>query len=85
MVHEYGWSLVRRQDGTIRWYRPDGRRYRAGPSSQGEVEPESEIDATQREFLEAALALVPEGGESGDRKLPEPMTGGSDARPPDTA
>src|ERR687887_650937 len=32
IVHEYGWSLVRKADGTVRWYRPDGRRSRAGPS-----------------------------------------------------
>jgi hypothetical protein len=31
VVHEYGWSLTRRADGTVRWYRPDGRRFRAGP------------------------------------------------------
>jgi hypothetical protein len=32
LVHEHGWSLTRRADGTVRWYRPDGRRYRAGPA-----------------------------------------------------
>jgi hypothetical protein len=32
LVHEFGWSLTRRAGGTFRWYRPDGRRYRAGPS-----------------------------------------------------
>ena len=32
LVHEYGWSLTRRPDGTVRWYRPDGRRHRAGPA-----------------------------------------------------
>jgi hypothetical protein len=31
IVHEYGWSLVRKADG-VRWYRPDGKRYRAGPA-----------------------------------------------------
>jgi hypothetical protein len=31
LVHEYGWSLVRKADG-VRWYRPDGKRYRAGPA-----------------------------------------------------
>jgi hypothetical protein len=31
LVHEFGWSLTRRETGTVRWYRPDGRRYRAGP------------------------------------------------------
>jgi hypothetical protein len=32
LVHEHGWSIRRDQDGTIRWFYPDGRRYRAGPA-----------------------------------------------------
>ncbi len=32
LVHEYGWSLARDPDDTVRWYRPDGTRYRAGPA-----------------------------------------------------
>jgi hypothetical protein len=32
LVHEHGWWLVRRHDGDVAWLRPDGRRYRAGPS-----------------------------------------------------
>jgi hypothetical protein len=32
LVHEYGWSVSRDTDGTVRWRRPDGTRYRAGPS-----------------------------------------------------
>jgi hypothetical protein len=31
LVHEYGWRLHRDQDGTVRWFHPDGTRYRAGP------------------------------------------------------
>ncbi len=31
LVHEYGWSLARDPDNTVRWYRPDGTRYRPGP------------------------------------------------------
>ena len=31
LVHDFGWSLTRRADGEVRWYRPDGRRFRAGP------------------------------------------------------
>jgi hypothetical protein len=31
-VHEMGWSLTRRVTGALRWYRPDGRRFRAGPA-----------------------------------------------------
>ena len=32
LVHEHGWSLRRQIDGTLGWSRPDGTRYRAGPS-----------------------------------------------------
>jgi hypothetical protein len=32
LVHEYGWRIKREPDGTIRWFQPDGVRYRAGPS-----------------------------------------------------
>ncbi|HEX9123423.1 MAG TPA: phosphonate C-P lyase system protein PhnH, partial [Actinomycetota bacterium] len=32
LVHEYGWSLRREQDGTVRWFQPDGTRVRAGPA-----------------------------------------------------
>ncbi len=32
LVHEYGWSLARDPDDTVRWYRPDGTRHRAGPA-----------------------------------------------------
>jgi hypothetical protein len=31
LVHEHGWNLERTQTGAIRWLRPDGVRYRAGP------------------------------------------------------
>ena len=37
LVHEYGWSLRREDDGTVRWFRPDGRGYRAGPAPPGRV------------------------------------------------
>jgi hypothetical protein len=32
VVHEYGWSVKRDPDGTVRWFEPGGARYRAGPS-----------------------------------------------------
>jgi hypothetical protein len=32
LVHEHGWSVKRDPDGTVRWFLPDGARYRAGPS-----------------------------------------------------
>jgi hypothetical protein len=31
LVHERGWRLTRHDDGHVRWFRPDGTRYRAGP------------------------------------------------------
>jgi hypothetical protein len=31
LVHEHGWSLTREQHGIVRWFLPDGTRYRAGP------------------------------------------------------
>jgi hypothetical protein len=31
LVHEYGWTVQRDPDGTVRWFHPDGTRYRAGP------------------------------------------------------
>jgi hypothetical protein len=31
LVHEYGWNLERDQEGTVRWFLPDGTSYRAGP------------------------------------------------------
>jgi Domain of unknown function (DUF222)/HNH endonuclease len=31
LVHEYGWRLSRDRGGTVRWFHPDGTRYRAGP------------------------------------------------------
>jgi len=45
LVHEYGWSLIRDRDGTVRWFYPDGTPYRAGPGP-----PEEEIDR-QTELL----------------------------------
>jgi hypothetical protein len=32
LVHEHGWELRRTSSGAVRWIRPDGSRYRAGPS-----------------------------------------------------
>jgi hypothetical protein len=37
LVHEWGWGLARRPDGTLRWSRPDGTRYRAGPRTRAPV------------------------------------------------
>ena len=32
LVHEHSWKVQRDADGTVRWFHPDGRRYRAGPA-----------------------------------------------------
>jgi hypothetical protein len=37
LAHEYGWSLKRDGDGTVRWFDPGGARYRAGPSPPGDA------------------------------------------------
>jgi uncharacterized protein DUF222/HNH endonuclease len=37
LVHEYGWRLIRDRDGTVRWFHPDGRPYRAGPAPPREL------------------------------------------------
>jgi hypothetical protein len=44
LVHEHGWRLMRDPDGTVRWFQPDGRRYRAGPAPPGiEIERQPEL------------------------------------------
>jgi hypothetical protein len=40
LVHEHGWSLARDPDNSVRWYRPDGVRYRAGPAPPSVSEPQ---------------------------------------------
>jgi uncharacterized protein DUF222/HNH endonuclease len=32
LVHEHGWKVFRDPNGTVRWFHPDGTRYRTGPS-----------------------------------------------------
>jgi Domain of unknown function (DUF222)/HNH endonuclease len=32
LVHEYGWAVQRDPNGDVRWYRPNGSRYHAGPA-----------------------------------------------------
>ncbi len=31
LVHEYGWRIMRERDGTVTWFRANGKRYRPGP------------------------------------------------------
>ncbi len=31
LVHECGWRILRERDGTVTWFRPNGKRYRPGP------------------------------------------------------
>ena len=33
LVHEYGWWIKGDAESELRWYRPGGERYRAGPST----------------------------------------------------
>src|SRR6266542_6284979 len=42
LVHEYGWGLKRGGDGSVKWFHPDGTRYRAGPAPPRET-PEPEL------------------------------------------
>lgn len=37
LVHEFGWVVRREEDGRVRWFRPDGRRHRAGPAPPRET------------------------------------------------
>jgi len=39
LVHEHGWRLARPPGGPVRWFRPDGTRYRAGPAPPREPDP----------------------------------------------
>jgi hypothetical protein len=32
LVHEYGWWIKGSAEAELRWYRPTGERYRAGPT-----------------------------------------------------
>jgi len=36
LVHEYGWRLFRNPEGMVKWFYPDGTRYRAGPAPPDE-------------------------------------------------
>jgi hypothetical protein len=46
LVHEFGWIIRRGADGVVRWFRPDGTRYRAGPGPPREsVEPRPALSA----------------------------------------
>ncbi|MCI0635351.1 MAG: HNH endonuclease [Actinobacteria bacterium] len=46
LVHEHGWRVERDPSGEIRWLRPDGVRYRAGPSPGATSEREALLAAT---------------------------------------
>lgn len=37
LVHEHGWAIRRDPGGEVRWFRPDGGRYRAGPDPPREA------------------------------------------------
>ena len=53
LVHEYGWSVARSPDGTLRWFRPGGAEYLAGPTwirarTQGSAGPSSSCRSRSR-------------------------------------
>ncbi len=41
LVHEYGWWIKGSAEHELRWYRPDGERYRAGPTPVDALAPAS--------------------------------------------
>jgi Domain of unknown function (DUF222)/HNH endonuclease len=44
LVHEYGWRVHRSRSGRLRWFRPDGKRYRAGPAPPAdELDPQDTL------------------------------------------
>jgi Domain of unknown function (DUF222) len=45
LVHELGWSVRRDADGSLRWFRRDGHRHRAGPSPGIEAEKQVHLAA----------------------------------------
>jgi hypothetical protein len=45
LVHEHGWNLERMSTGDVRWFRPDGVRYRAGPNAP--TSPEASHDTSR--------------------------------------
>ena len=55
VVHEYGWAVKRDAIGTVRWFHPDGTRYRAGPSPPRErIERQSDVSAAGSVAVRAA-------------------------------
>ena len=36
LVHEFGWRVERRRDGTVQWFRPSGIRHQPGPAQAGD-------------------------------------------------
>jgi len=71
LVHEYGWTIDRRDDGTMRWFRPDGTCYRAGPGPPDRavetVDDSEAVDATDVEAVQSVDALDAAGAERSDR------------------
>jgi hypothetical protein len=44
LVHELGWQLTRSRQGQVRWFRPDGTRYRAGPPCETRAAPPAQAN-----------------------------------------
>jgi hypothetical protein len=58
LVHEYGWRITRTRSGVLRWFRPDGTRYRAGPGPPS-AEAADELDPQDTLPLVAFRRRVP--------------------------
>jgi hypothetical protein len=74
LAHEHGWSL-RRRGGRVRWYRPDGTRFRAGPAPPGTRGRASGFDPHRSERLrlpglDGPGWLDPLWPDSGESRIP---------------
>ena len=58
LVHEHGWSVKRRTNGTVAWFRPNGIRYRAGPPVK---RPPNPTEARRLEMSASAMPLGTRG------------------------
>ena len=47
LVHEHGWA-IRRESGSVLWFRPDGTRYRGGPARPASTGSRGPVDALAR-------------------------------------
>lgn len=50
LVHEHGWSVFRGTNGTVIWYRPDGREYLPGPEPPERLAVHQFVDHDRGDF-----------------------------------